>query len=317
MNINEIIAIVREYIDEPAADAATGDWSDSDLILYINMEHRHCFSIIRKQSEDWFMRKQAFPLVSNQIEYELNENVVHVRRVEFINADSVSSYLVNLVVNEQLANPQEVSPTQLNAKEGGSFLATTSRFRALEQYFFDDSILTFTNGTNITPSRYARIYYLPSAPDLHRGTAQAGGANTITLSVGTSSDTNLLGRVYGVTNYYQRMRVEIISGTGAGQQNRIAHYDGATKIATMTAAWGTAPDATSVYSIVSPMIEDYQELLALGAAMRAKGLKVEDDTSVLGQMYGAIMDDMTDSLDVRIHQGPRRTISTNRAGQWA
>lgn len=72
------------------------------------------------------------------------------------------------------------------------------------------------------------------------GTAQAGGASTITLRAGASA----------VDNFYSNMTVRIVSGTGAGQEGKVASYVGATKIATMTAAWAVAPNATSVYDVI-------------------------------------------------------------------
>lgn len=72
------------------------------------------------------------------------------------------------------------------------------------------------------------------------GTAQAGGASTITLRAGASA----------VDSFYNNMTVRIVSGTGAGQEGKVASYVGATKVATMTAAWGVAPNATSVYDVI-------------------------------------------------------------------
>ena len=62
------------------------------------------------------------------------------------------------------------------------------------------------------------------------GTAQAGGPSNITLQAGASSDFN---------------------GTGAGQTNEISAYNGTTKVATVASAWGTQPDNTSVYRIIT------------------------------------------------------------------
>lgn len=73
------------------------------------------------------------------------------------------------------------------------------------------------------------------------GVAAAGGANTITLSAGASS----------ANNFYNTNIISITSGTGAGQIRTIANYVGATKIATVSVAWTTVPDATSVFEIVS------------------------------------------------------------------
>lgn len=80
-----------------------------------------------------------------------------------------------------------------------------------------------------------------TAGRLHSGTAQAGGANTITLAAGASA----------VNDFYKAMTVRITGGIGAGQERKVASYVGATKVATLTANWATAPDATSVYDVIN------------------------------------------------------------------
>ena len=68
------------------------------------------------------------------------------------------------------------------------------------------------------------------------GTATAGGASTLTNSAKTWT-----------VNQWANSQVRIVSGTGAGQIRTIASNT-ATALTT-SAAWTTAPDATSVYSI--------------------------------------------------------------------
>ena len=77
------------------------------------------------------------------------------------------------------------------------------------------------------------------------GTAQAGGASTITLDAGASA----------VDNFYNTEVIFILSGTGAGQSRKINSYVGTTKVATLTSAWATAPDATSIFIIFPESVE--------------------------------------------------------------
>ena len=81
----------------------------------------------------------------------------------------------------------------------------------------------------------------PDAIFLRNGTAQAGGASSITLDSGASATDNL----------YKNCIVFIRSGTGAGQSNVIASYVGSTKVATMASAWATNPDSSSVFSVAA------------------------------------------------------------------
>lgn len=70
-------------------------------------------------------------------------------------------------------------------------------------------------------------------------TAAAGGASTITLGASGSA----------VNSTYIGGAIEITGGTGIGQVRTIASYVGGTKVATVTPAWDTPPDNTSVYVI--------------------------------------------------------------------
>lgn len=72
------------------------------------------------------------------------------------------------------------------------------------------------------------------------GTATAGAASTITLE---ASKTMLL-------NQWANYQIRIISGTGAGQIRTISsNTAGVSSVITVSAAWTTVPDATSVYRI--------------------------------------------------------------------
>lgn len=75
---------------------------------------------------------------------------------------------------------------------------------------------------------------------LHAGTAQAGGATTITLATAASSSN---GR-------YVNAVVVLTGGTGAGQIGQITGYVGSTRVATVADTWTTNPDSTTTYEIL-------------------------------------------------------------------
>jgi len=77
-----------------------------------------------------------------------------------------------------------------------------------------------------------------SGSETRRGTATAGGNNTLTDSGATFNTTG-----DGLTSIY----VKILSGTGIGQERRIS--SNTTNILTVSSNWTTNPDATSVYAI--------------------------------------------------------------------
>ena len=73
------------------------------------------------------------------------------------------------------------------------------------------------------------------------GTAQAGAAGTITLSISASS----------VDDYYNGFEIFILSGTGLGQHRTVIDYNGTTKIALVSPNWTVNPNATSVYRVTN------------------------------------------------------------------
>lgn len=305
--------IIRSYVDEPSADAS--DWTDEELLDYINMEHRHLFAKIRNLYEDWFMRVLVFPTVLAQYRYVLPRECVNVRRVEYLSASGVSGTSPNYVVDEEKANPEEVQEVEISGKDNLRHYTSSNRVVRTNGYNLYDDELVFLKDSRLDGTQYyVRVFYLPTAPDLHRGEATSGAASTITLAL--NSATTTLGRVSNVENFYQGMYVEIISGTGEGQIRRIKTYAGSTRIATIEPNWTTNPAGDSRYSIVSPIKEDYHELLALGAVMRAKGIKIEDPSDVVAQMYGVLTTEMVASLERRNHQVPRRVMTTQRSGVW-
>jgi hypothetical protein len=79
----------------------------------------------------------------------------------------------------------------------------------------------------------------------YSGFATAGSSSTITLAIDATGANN--------AGYYANTAnsntISIVSGTGAGQQRTISSYNAATRVATVSSNWATAPDTTSVYTI--------------------------------------------------------------------
>ena len=78
------------------------------------------------------------------------------------------------------------------------------------------------------------------------GTAQAGGANTITLDAAANA----------TDDFYKGHVIRLTAGTGINQIREIIGYVGATKVATVAFNWGTNPDATSVFRISQGCVFD-------------------------------------------------------------
>jgi len=115
-------------------------------------------------------------------------------------------------------------------------------------YAFDTQSPDF----DITPSATSgNITITASSVTTDTGTAQAGGASTITLKSSSSFSTD---------DGPNGMWVTLTSGTGSGQERYISDYVGSTKVATVYPAWDTQPDNTTGYKVeafASSVVNEY------------------------------------------------------------
>jgi hypothetical protein len=103
---------------------------------------------------------------------------------------------------------------------------------------------------------------LSQAMGLQVGTAQAGGATSITIDatgVPSSSATN---------DAYKYQLITIRSGTGIGQTRQITAYNGTTKVATVNLAWTVNPSSDSEY-VIHPSGLDAATVAAVAAGVWA------------------------------------------------
>ena len=126
--------------------------------------------------------------------------------------------------------------------------------------------------TTLTPSvTDGTIDLTAGAAVFHSGrdnTAQAGAAATITLDASASATNDI----------YNGATIDITAGTGSGQQRIISDYVGTTKVATVSVAWTTQPDSTSVFSVSSQVGQKvYDNVSGIGLA---RIIEVESTTVV-------------------------------------
>lgn len=113
--------------------------------------------------------------------------------------------------------------------------------RVILQYDGATKIATIDRDWRTNPDNTS-VYEIIATANListNEGLAQAGAGSTITLNASASA----------VNNSYIGQTISIRAGTGQDQSRNITNYVGATKVATVDAAWSTNPDSTSVYVI--------------------------------------------------------------------
>jgi len=165
---------------------------------------------------------------------------------------------------------EDLPPTKIvRGASDSSWTASAIAFDHIPQFTFvvDVHSPQFT----ITPSAVSgNITITASSVTTDTGTAQAGGADTITLKSSSS---------FTADDQPNGMYIELTSGTGSGQKRHIEDYVGSTKVATVDTAWTTQPDATTHYAIKafnSAAVGDYASV-ATGFG-RARYVEFVSDT---------------------------------------
>lgn len=99
-----------------------------------------------------------------------------------------------------------------------------------------------TDATAISTDRVLCVFssIAQQALVFNEGVAQSGGNNSIQIAAGS----------VGTNDQFQRARVILSGGTGAGQEAIITASTASTDTLTITPAWLTNPDATTVYEII-------------------------------------------------------------------
>jgi hypothetical protein len=114
--------------------------------------------------------------------------------------------------------------------------------RLIAEYNGATKVATVDKAWFVEPIAGSTYEILPFSSILlaQHGIATGGAASSITLSATASA----------IANSYVGSVIYISTGTGFGQVRLITAYDSVTKIATVSDAWTTTPDTSSVYKLI-------------------------------------------------------------------
>lgn len=167
---------------------------------------------------------------------------------------------------------EDLPPTKIvRGATDSTWTASVIEFDHVPQYAFalDFHSPQFT----ITPSATSgNITITASSITTDTGTAQAGGADTITLKAASS---------FTLDDEPNGMFIEINAGTGSGQKRHVEDYVASTKVLTVFPAWDTAPDNTSQYKVRafnSAAVGEYAS--AVNGFGRARYIEFVSDTEM-------------------------------------
>jgi hypothetical protein len=160
----------------------------------------------------------------------------------YIGGQDPASYLLSNTSNKLLTDANGRIQVQPGTATGQVNLAAGNVTVAGYATGQDPPTLLFVNPANkLLTDSSGKVTPTPiESSVLQSGTAQAGGASTLTLAAGATATSGL----------YNGCRLKLYGGTGSGQSRTILSYNGATKVATVDYAWTTQPDNTTTYAVV-------------------------------------------------------------------
>lgn len=229
MNAYEMFQEIRDNIGESVA----AHWSDLSILRKINSAQRAAFHLISQTTGDWFIKNTTLTPSNSQLT---------------LPADCAKPvYLEDYTTG----NPIDISQT-IRERRNTRLTNLSYSISDNDAYMLEDVIEL--NNTSYTGN--VVVWYERRIPDLHFGTASAGGATSLTLEASKQHSLQ--------DDYYNGMILEVVSGTGAGARTAITDYAGSTRI--LTTATGTFGN-DSVYGLVSELPRESCDFIILNATV--------------------------------------------------
>ena len=285
-DLQSLVDAFRSDIDEDVASF----FSDAEAVRWINRGKGYIWAKAVEADEDFGLTSFDFSIVADTANYVLQNDVYRIRRIEQIFPSDSSRV------------PIPWYPIDLNQKgdydasAGGGSEAPLRYFLEARQFRTVPVPNSAQAGTN-----NGRVWYIPKLGDLQSGTATAGGASTITFPTTNTLPGALTSRI---DDYYNGLDILITSGTGVGQVRRITDYDGSTRVATVDVPWTTLPTSASLYSLMTPIPDEYQYLQSQYAVIRGY-LKDEADEKRVSKDHAILLNEFIQYVTARQNQKPR------------
>lgn len=279
--VQGVVSIADGYTDVTTLDIST---ADSATI------RKHGGTVVSIAARTWAATTGA------DGDYDLTFTAADTGTPGHLNLKIVDVSLCLPVFAEFMVMPQQVwdslfstDKLQVHAAEISDGLVTAAAIAAdaITSEKFDESSAFPLKSADSGTTALAR------ATVLRASTIQGAGANTLTLDASASSTDDI----------YLDARVEIVSGTGTGQERRISAYAGGTKIATLSSGWTTLPQPGDGYRIVveapahvSQLPADYDA--AKTAAQAGDAMTLEDGALAKAKFATDALDDQDKLKDI-------------------
>ncbi len=132
--------------------------------------------------------------------------------------------------------------------DAGRYSAT---FTLPQSYLIGDTVTLTIAATVSTVAGKAVIWTqrLGIGVPFETGFAQ-GGSSGSSVAPGVPSSITLRSGASSVNDFFKDQVIFLLSGTGAGETNRITAYNGLSKVATVETPWVSPPDVTTRYIVL-------------------------------------------------------------------
>lgn len=237
MNAYEQLELIREMVVESSAS----HWRDYELLARLNAAQRRLALYVGQQPGGWLIKRDTVTPSSSEITWP--------------------SDCAKPIYLEEVSSGRPVPFSTAVMDRRVSRLAGTNLYSgAVEAYFKRKTIVV--NQDDYSESCY--LWYQMRVPDLHVGTASAGGAASITLDSTDGVDSTDGFGAKAEADYYNNMQIQVVEGTGVGAADTITDYTAA-RVAAVTGTYSNDSD----YGLISMLPEECHELMYHEAALAA------------------------------------------------
>jgi hypothetical protein len=231
--LSDVVSLIRKATDEPGQSPK---YTDGDIVELVQAGMDAVMTDIDINTDHPIVVRYSITLVDGTQYYVLPPNVSQLIRIAKINSSTgLPEY--------------EVWPGSHMNPGGHGWKLEGNVLRLLRDWDSTDTL--------------ELMYYPNSEPAMHKATASAIDATTVTFPSSVTDGTLGLR-----PNEYVGMIIRILSSTQNYQEERlITAYDVTTKIATVAKAWDTTPTGTVVYEVVPIFSRTIKHVVALRAAI--------------------------------------------------
>ena len=277
---------IETYLEYLLHDSTAAMWNASKKLAAINAAYDQINNRIIEAHENWFYQEAT-------LSYESAENAWEYSQYAMPSPKTIAKVLL-------LTDKYGVEMTPMNVvHREGSYPLVSNRNLPAGYWIGHDKL--YINADGFTED--LRLYYVRRPPTLLSGTAGAGDATTLTCAAAPPP--------VPVDDYYNGVTMFLRGGTGVGESAEITDYVGSTRVCTVN--FTTSPSTDSVYATESELPAGHNEIVAMGAAIRALMFDVAQETKLeqFKKWYTKLEFDLMDFVENRQLQVARSVHMRN------